>query len=230
MNWADNGQKLLGVSQPEDILAAMNDGLSLQGIASSNYYIHCTKAERVDISNVPPDVYGLQLNNYAPPKHVDAKVGASISNLQTNFNIFHSCSPPGFILNECYDNAEIVYRLVKHLSDIKAVRIKYPVQIAFGYFCNKIPFGTQVGDKVIEHHNVWLHSWHVWNYVEKLLVDTSMFTHGGLLRPGGNVTSWGSSQEHVFVYPPNSMQYCGVAFSDFGKFKETFSQVIGFRT
>jgi len=229
MNWSYNGEKLLGVSQPEEILSAMNVGLSLQGIEGSHYYIHCVEADRLDISNVPPDVYGLQLNNYVAPMHIDAKIRSSFSGLQTNLDIFHNCSPPCFRLNECYGNAEIVYQLVKYLSDIKAMKIKYPVQVVLGYFSSKIPFGTQIGDKIIENHNVWLHSWHVWNYVEKLLVDMSMFKHGGMLPPGGNVTSWGSSKEHVVINPPSGIQYCGVAFADYSKFKEVFSRTIGFR-
>jgi len=208
----------------------MNDGQSLQAIESSAFYIHCAKTDRLDISNVPRDIYALQLHNYAAPMHFDAKTRSLFLGLQTKLDIFHNGPSPSFKLNECYENAENVYRLVKHLSDIKATKMKYPVQVVLGYFSSKIPFGTQIGDKIIQNHNVWHHNWHVWNYVEKLLVDMSIFKHGGLLPPGGNVTSWGSSKEHVMINPPNGMQYCGVAFADYSKFKEVFSQTIGFRS
>jgi hypothetical protein len=237
MNWNDtHGKKLSGVAQAEAITAALNNGLISQDI-NNRYYIKSNETEEIHISTVPSTIYNIsQLRKYIPPKKIKYDIISLLDNLKENIDVLQNYSYPdatsfnddkAFKLNNCYSNSGQIFHLVQHLSNIKAIRLKKPVQIVFGYICNKIPFGTQIGDAVIENHNIWLHDWHVWNYIEDVLVDMSMFNNGGLLNPNGNVTSWGSSQDHVFIYPPNKMQYWGVAFTDYNRFNEIFADILG---
>lgn len=189
------------------------------------------------ITNIPLAVYdALQFREYFPPEQVDSGIMALVSNLQENLNIVHRTHPDSidskfFQPNQCYDTSANVFHIVQHLSYIKAIRLAQPVQIVLGYFCYEIPFGTQIGEYVIENTSVRVHDWHVWNYVESILVDMSMFKNGVLLGPGARgPLSWGVSQDHIFINPPSGMRYHGSAFTDYGKFNEAFSKLIGFRT
>lgn len=239
MNWTDNNSgKLFGVSRAEEITEALNYGLSLQGI-NNRYYIKSVDTDGIHISTVPSGIYEIpRLNKYMHPKQVSHNLKSLIENLQENINLLQNFPVPAsasfsdekvFKLNDCYHNSAHLFHLVQHLSNIKAIRLTKPVQIAFGYVCNKVPFGTQIGNKVIESHIIYLHDWHVWNYIENVLVDLSMFNNGGLINPHGNFTTWGTSQDHVFIFPPNNMQYWGVAFTDYIRFNELFSDILGIK-
>ena len=114
-------------------------------------------------------------------------------------------------------------------GNIKVIKISQPVQIVLGYLMRKIPFGTQIGNTVIENNSIWLQDWHIWNYVEKILVDMTAFKNGNLLPPDGSITSWGTSEDHIFIFPPKGVEYWGVGFENVEQFNKVVAQVIGFK-
>ena len=237
MNWSDhNNQKLSGVSEPKIITEVLNESLQAQGIMGSKYYLYSAGTDKLIISTVPSTIYDkLKPIKYIAPKRVDNILKSKILNLQENFNILHNNHPDAapkfangkvFQLNQCHYNSTGVFHLVRRLVDIKAIRVSKPTHIVLGYIARRIPFGTQVGSYVIENNSVWLHDWHVWNYIENILVDMSMFINGSLLPPDSNIASWGESQDHVFIYPPKGLEYWGIAYSNYNKFTKDFSQFI----
>jgi hypothetical protein len=240
MKWLDhNGKKLSALSQPGEIIEELNRGAVAQGIISNRYYFHSEQSGKAVISNVPSDIYKkLKPRKYFTPENVSSHILSLVLNLKENINIFHNNDPDAatgfadgkvFQLNQCHHNSTGMFFLIEHLASIKVIKINQPVQIVLGYFARKIPFGTQTGNTVIENNLIWVHDWHIWNYVEKVLVDMSVFKNGNLLPPDGNITSWGTSEDHVFVFPPKGMEYWGVTFENLDQFNKVVKQVIGFK-
>lgn len=238
MKWSDhNGKKLSALSQPSAIIEVLNRGAVAQGIMSSRYYLHSEQSGKTVISNVPSDIYKkLEPRKYFAPENVSSHIQSLMLNLKENINILHNNYPDSatrfadgktFQLNQCHHNSTGMFFLIGHCASIKVIKINQPVQIVLGYIARKIPFGTQIGNTVIENNSIWLHDWHIWNYVEKILVDMSVFKNGNLLPPDGNITSWGTSEDHVFVFPPKGMEYWGVAFENIDQFNKVVKQVIG---
>ncbi|HCE68985.1 MAG: hypothetical protein A2X82_05220 [Geobacteraceae bacterium GWC2_55_20] len=238
MKWSSNdGEKLVGVSTAAQITEALNHGASLQGIRGSYYLKQLDCPTQIHVSNAPNEIFELfPLRMYSPPKEVTAKVKSLLSNLQENIDIFQNYpldpsdpdfSQKPFRLNECYHNSVNLFHMVRHLDTIKAIKLTKPVKIVLGHVSSKIPFGTKVGNAVIESDSVWLHDWHVWNYVENVLIDMSMFKHGGIIPPDDSVTSWGKAQDHIFAYPPNNLKYYGVSFSTLSEFNNVFGKIFG---
>ena len=240
MKWSDhNGKKLSALSHPAEIIKELNSGAVAQGIMSNRYYLHSEQFGKTIISNVPSAIYEkLEPSKYFAPENISSDIESLVLNLKENINILHNNHPDAatrfadgkvFQLNKCYHNSTGIFFLIDHLASIKAIKINQQVQIVLGYFARKIPFGTQIGNTVIENNSIWLHDWHIWNYIQKILVDMSVFKNGGLLPPDGNITSWGTSEDHVFVYPSKGMEYWGVAFENLDQFNEVVEQVIGFK-
>lgn len=240
MKWADhNGKKLSALTQPIEIIEELNRGATALGIISNQYYLHSEQPGKTVISNVSSDIYKkLEPRKYCAPQNVSSHILSLVLNLKDNINIFHNNDPYAatrfadgkvFQLNQCYHNSTEMFFLIEHLSSIKVIKINQPVQIVLGYFARKIPFGTQTGNTIIENNSIWVHDWHIWNYVEKILVDMSVFKNGGLLPPDGYITSWGTSEDHVFVIPPKGMEYWGVTFDNLGRLNKVVEQVIGFK-
>ena len=240
MNWSDhNGKKLSALSKPSEIIDELNRCAIAQGIMSNRYSLHSEESGKTVISNVPSDIYKkLEPRRYFGPENVNPQILSLVLNLQDNINILHNNHPDAatefadgkvFQLNQCHHNSTAIFFLIKHLASIKVIEINQPVQIVLGYFMRKIPFGTQIGNTVIENNSIWLQDWHIWNYVEKILVDMTAFKNGNLLPPDGNITSWGTSEDHVFVFPPKGVEYWGVGFENIEQFNKVVAQVIGFK-
>src|SRR6185369_8405007 len=186
MKWSSNDrEKLVGVSTAAQITEALNHGAALQGVRSRYYLKDLDYPTGIHVSNAPNGIFELSpLRNYSPPTEVTAKVKSLLLNLQDNIDIFQNYpldprdpdfSQKPFQLNECYHNSINLFHLVRHLNAINAIKLSKPVKIVLGHVSSKIPFGTKVGNAVIESDLVWLHDWHVWNYVENVLIDVSMF-------------------------------------------------------
>ncbi len=240
MKWSDhNGKKLSALSQPCEIIEELNRCAIAQGIMSNRYSLHSEQSGKTVISNVPSDIYEkLEPRRYSAPENLGPHILSLVLNLKDMINILHNNHPDAatrfedgkvFQLNQCHHNSTGTFSLIEHLASTKVIKINQPVEIVLGYFVRKIPFGTQIGNTVIEDNSIWLHDWHIWNYVEKILVDMSVFKNGNLLPPDGNITSWGTSEDHVFVFPPKGMEYWGVAFENLDQFNKVVKQVIGFK-
>lgn len=239
MDWSNHkNQKLSDISEPEMIKNVLNKELQAQGIVNSEYYLYYSDTDKSIISNVPSAIYDkLKPIKYFAPRLLSNKLKSKILNLQENINILHNNHPDAatkfangkiFQLSQCHHNSTGIFHFVHQLAGIKALRVSKPIQIVLGYIARKIPFRTQVGSFIIENNTICLHDWHVWNYIENILVDMSMFKNGGLLPPDGNITSWGVSQDHIFIYPPKNIEYWGIAYNNYANFTKDFSQFIGF--
>ncbi|TYT75680.1 hypothetical protein [Desulfobotulus mexicanus] len=123
-----------------------------------------------------------------------------------------------FQLNECHSNSEHLFNILKYLQKQKLVSKKDKVEIVFGYISMLIPFGTLVGNVMVECEHVILHEWHVWNYMNGCLIDLSLFHQGLSIDINAQISSWGKAQDHVFIMPPPNVAYLGRAFSDIHKF------------
>lgn len=234
MKWSINGQELHAISRPTEIVETLNLCAAERQISGGKYYLLSEQNEKTIISNVPRLLYdNVKLKKYKPPSKINRKIKRSVENLQTNIDILHNNHPDAsdmfedgkvFQFNQCYHNSTGVFHLTKHLDSIQAVRPKCQVEIVLGYFTSKIPFGTNIADKVVESDSILLHDWHVWNYVNNILVDLSLFKNGNLTGIDNHVTSWGEAKDHVFIYPPRGIGYWGIDYSNYTIFNKEFYQ------
>lgn len=237
MNLLDlNKQEFSVVSAPDKITELMNKNALLQGV-KDNYYLYSIGLDKAIISNVPSAIYSkLKPVEYIAPTKISSNLQSIVLSLQESINILHNNPDAAdrfsngkvFQLNQCHHNSTGIFRLVHHLKNIKILKLKKPIHIVLGYIVRKIPSGVQVENYIIENNSIRVHEWHIWNYVENILVDMSMFTHGGLLPYGEQITSWGTAQDHVFIYPPKGLEYWGTAYNNYDQFTKNFSQFVGF--
>jgi hypothetical protein len=174
MKWVDlNGKKLSVLSQVGEIIKELNRATLAQGIMSNTpYFLHSEQRGSTIISNVPSDIYEkLKPNQYFPPENIEPHVKLLLSNLTKNIDTFQNIDKKWFQLNQCYFNSTSIFGLIEHLASIKMIRISSSFQIVLGYFARKMPFGSQLGNFVIENNSIWLHDWHIWNYVDRMLID-----------------------------------------------------------
>lgn len=231
MKWVDhNGEKLSALSQAGEIIKELNRGALVQGIMSTPYFLHAEQRGRTIISNVPSDIYEkLEPSQYLPPENIESHIKSLLSNLMGQIDTFQNIGKEWFQLNQCHLNSISIFDLIEHLASIKINKLAHSAQIILGYVARKIPFGTQVGNFVIENNSIWLHDWHIWNYVEKILIDVTLFKNGNLIPIDGNITSWGAAEDHVFIFPPQGTEYWGAPFENKEKFNQIVGQIIGFQ-
>jgi hypothetical protein len=88
------------------------------------------------------------------------------SSLKENINILHNNYPDAadrfedgkvFQLNQCYHSGSGVFYPCQHLTTIGAIKKNCLLQIVFGYVVRKTPFGSQLGNTVIENNSIWSH-------------------------------------------------------------------------
>jgi hypothetical protein len=82
-----------------------------------------------------------------------------------------------------------------------------------------MPGGTVIGDIVVQNNLLYVHDWHVWNYIDNFLIDLSIFKYGNLIRLDSDIRSWGKASDHVFVHPPPGAEYFGNAYDDMKTFE-----------
>lgn len=222
------------LSQPEDVVDALNKYITIRKISSTKYYLKLKGSKENIISNVPEKICtDLKINKFSLSK-INRKTKLLIYNLQDNIDIFHRShagnlsSGDVFRLNECHHNSTAIFHLCTHLKNIEILKKNCPIQIVLGYVSRKIPFGTQFEDTIIESSLICIHDWHVWNYVNGSLVDVTLFANGNLLPVDCELMYWGESRSHVFIYPPEGIEYYGMAFDDLKQFNESFERTIGF--
>jgi hypothetical protein len=229
MNSLNDTQKFVNTSSPEEILEALNQRLSLQKISSHEYYIINRNDKSCVITNVPKTLYDkVELRKYEVPANIDRDANAVITLLKKNikqyyrntneFDGFADGKP--FQLNQCFHNSKGVYYIVNKIKNTMSLRNE--PKIVLGYVVNKSPSGLVIDDKVIKSDSITLIDWHVWNYIENLLVDITGFSTDGKIKFANNFITWGKVEDHVFINPPDEMEYCGIDFSNFNKFSKEF--------
>jgi hypothetical protein len=227
MRWSNNPQRLYGTSDVSEIVDSLNCCAGKRDVQGPRYYLLSLKNNPPRISNVPPLIYEKETTKkYSAPK-MSAKIIRFIEHLQKNIDIVQNGDPfePGtnekedaFTLNDCYKNSKRLFQLVKHLYKIKIIPKKYKVKIVLGYIVSRIPLGTNIGNIVVENDLLFLHDWHIWNYINNFLIDLSLFKDGNLIAPNRSITSWGDAKSHVFITPPNGIEYFGKFYTDLGGF------------
>jgi len=181
------------------------------------------------ISNVPTLIYEKEnAKQYITPLKANRTM-RFIEFLQSNIDIAQNSevSDPGapekgesFQPNQCYNNSRNLFQLVKYLESIGVIPKKYKIKIVLGYIASKIPFGTIIGDIVVENESLTLHDWHIWNYIDNILIDLSLFQGGNLLSFDSEMPSWGEAKDHVFITPPSGIAYFGRTYTDFARFDD----------
>ncbi|MCX5827665.1 MAG: hypothetical protein NTV58_06655 [Deltaproteobacteria bacterium] len=229
MEWPSDGGKLHGTSDPAEIIAVLNLSAKEKVSSGIEYYLLSENRDVSIISNVPPSIYENEdLKKYPEPSRETKLQTLLIKDLQDNIDIMQSEFDATdryengkiFQLNQCFFNSQGMFHLVNHLSNIGIIKPKPRIKIVLGFMVSRIPFGTNIGDIVIENTLLLLHDWHVWNYVNDILVDLTIFKHGNLVGLDCNVTSWGSAKDHVFVHPPHGIEYCGAAYDAMDTFEK----------
>jgi hypothetical protein len=227
MRWTNDTKQLHGTSDPNKIVETLILCAEERKVAGPRYRLLSQKSDLPIISNVPPLIYEKEkLKKYITPLKSN-RIIKFIAHLQSNIDIVQnsdSLEPStlekgeSFQLNQCYNNSKRLFQLVKYLKKIKVIPKKHKVQIVLGHIVSEIPFGTNIGDIVVENDSLILHDWHIWNYINNVLIDLSLFQDGNLLSFNSKMPSWGDTKDHVFITPPNGIAYFGKAYTDLGRF------------
>lgn len=229
MNSSNATQELVEIRSPEEILEALNLRISLQKTSSHEYYIINRNDRSCVITNVPKTLYDkVELRKYEAPSNIDRDANAVIALLKSKIKQYYRNSKgfdefangKAFQLNQFFHNSKGVYYIVNQLK--KTMSLRTEPKIVLGYVVNKRPSGLVIDDKVIKSGSITLIDWHVWNLLENLLVDISGFSNDGKIRFANNFTSWGKVDDHVFINPPDEMEYWGVSYSNFNQFSKEF--------
>jgi hypothetical protein len=229
MNWSVNGKELRDASDHAEIVTALNLCAKAKVANKTPYYLLPDHSDTHTISNVPPCIYEKEaLNKYVAPLNESIShqfvVGLQncIDMVQDEFNKSNRCEY--FQLNQCFFNSRELFGFVNHLSKIGAIKPNPNIKIVLGYKASKIPCGTVIGDVVIQNNLLYLHDWHVWNYLDNFLIDLSIFKYGNLIRLDSDIHSWGKANDHVFIHPPHGAEYFGNAYDDMKIFDTLISK------
>jgi hypothetical protein len=229
MNWSVNGKELLDTFDPADIVAALNLCAKVKVANETPYYLLPNNSDTYTISNVPPNIYEKEdIKKYVTPSkessfpHFIAGLQNCIDMVQEEFN--KTNGGEYFKLNQCFFNSRELFWFVKYLSTIGAIKPNPNIKIVLGYKTSKIPGGTVIGDVVVQNNLLYLHDWHVWNYLENFLIDISVFKNGNLVGLNSDIQSWGKAKEHVFVHAPPGGEYFGNAYDDMNAFEMIISE------
>lgn len=227
------------LSDPEEIAAEMNNQAVQHGFPSHPYYLLSENNTKAVISNAPKPIYNeLKLRKYIPPKRINRNTTEFINYLLECIDLVQNSNPMGqpqftdgkeFQLNQCHHNSSSLFKMIYHLKDRGYIPSTTKIKIVFGYISRKVPYGSQVGNLGIVNNSLWVHDWHIWNYVNDIIFDMTLFSHGNIHPPEGNTVSWGKAEDHVVTFPPKCLDYEGCIFSELNKFNEIVGTVIGFR-
>ena len=229
MNSSNATQELVEIRSPEEILEALNLRISLQKISSHEYYIINRNDKNCVITNVPKTLYDkVELRKYEVPSNIGRDANTVITLLKSKIKQYYRNSKgfdefangKAFQLNQSFHNSKGAYYIVNQLK--KTMSLRTEPKIVLGYVVNKSPSGLVIDDKVIKSDSITLIDWHVWNYLENLLVDISGFSNDGKIKFANNFTTWGKVEDHVFINPPDEMEYWGVSYSNFNQFSKEF--------
>ena len=225
--------KFYGISTPEEIAYTINLGVENLEINGNKYRHHTDYNDRIIISNVPSNLYLKKLTRYIPPVKIENKnkkiarfLINEINNLQKTEKYYSSRSPDGKIFqnNQCYFNSGDFFLHLWEKNIGKHFKVSSPVKMAYGYISRTLPKGISIDNKVIEIDNVVLHDWHVWNYYNNFLVDITIFKNGNIIPFKNEHLLWGKAEDHVFIKPPNGIDYYGIEFGDIFEFERSFKR------
>lgn len=210
------------ISTAEELIEELKIVQKNQKIKTFDYYL--SEEDDNIITNVPKKLYRKELKKYIPPLEIDNNF---VNLLKQNINLFHDYpETESFQLNRCFENSENIFEFLKQLDNNQNFNIICPVKIVYGYFSRKTPLNTVINGKVLIKEFI-LHDWHVWNYINKFIIDVSLLKTGTFLNINSNTpTSWKNADDHVFVKNSDNIEYYGAEFDnrrDFvNDFRKTF--------
>lgn len=235
-----NGNDVIVLSDPKEIAAEMNRQAIQYGLPLDYpYYLLSEENTKSIISNVPKPIYKeLKLREYIPPKRINKNTKELMDYLLESIDLLHNSDPvgqsqfadgKGFQLNQCHHNSSSLFKLVYYLKNRDYISSNTKIKIVLGYISRKVPFRSLIGSLGIENDSLWVHEWHIWNYVNSILIDMTLFFHGNILPPESEIACWGKAEDHIVIFPPQSIEYRGCVFSDFNNFNRIVERIIGFR-
>lgn len=177
------------------------------------------------ITNVPTAIYNNPgLRKYTPPNgELSSNNKHFISFLHQGFDFFHRNHPEAhlryedgkiFHYNKCYDNSLGGYFCLLNLATNNNLPITDPICICFGFLSRKVLPGATLGNAVINVPNMIVHDWHVWNKINRIIIDLSITKNGGVFALGAKEQKWERAEDHVFKHPPENTTYYGIDFDD----------------
>jgi len=204
-----------------DILNAYNECLGLENIDTQTSYILKDSEEGLVISNVPHELYEKKLKKYNGTDYLNA-VNEKIANLiKKNIDYFQKSNGQNvFNLNKCFENSTIIFDSLKLINESEN-GIHEGVKIAYGFVSRKIPINTDFNNKIISRDNIFIHDWHVWNYINNFIVDVTLLKNGPVIEIHKKV-EWGAADDHVFLTTPENTNYYGIEFENYDEFVKDF--------
>jgi hypothetical protein len=230
MHWTSHTKQLHGTADPNRIIEALMLCTNEKNLTGPRYRLLSQESGITVISNVPTLIYEKEdPKKYITPFKVNSNTIRFIEFLQSNIDRLQNSEVfdpsalkkgESFRPNQCYNNSKNLFQFVKYLIATDIIPKKYKIKIILGYITSKIPFGTNIGDIVVENDSLTLHDWHIWNYIDNILIDLSLFQGGNLFSFDSDIPSWGKAKDHVFITPPNGIAYFGRIYNDLAIFND----------
>lgn len=194
------------LTEPKEIL----DHFQKYSPKGREYYLYDTHV----ISNVPIRFYDEQnIFAYQNPQKLSDEQTNLIQTIKEVIDCIHSVVP--LKLGNCFDNSSIIFDGLRQIQNLKL-----DTKLVFGIYSHKVPISESQDGYIFDNDQIRVHDWHVWNYVNSLLVDTT------ILRKQHSITTfvnnWGNSEDHVFGFTNHDDQYRGISFDDYEKFELYF--------
>ncbi len=186
-----------------------------------NYYLLGSNV----ISNLPKTFYDQKgVIEYQPPSLVSDGNIILFSSIKQNLDLLNAENlVPNFQLNKCFENSSMAFHYLSQLNGEKDFGVTSQVKIVFGVYSHSIPLSQTQDGTVLNNQEIKIHDWHVWNYINGLLIDTTVIKNSDKITYFP--TGWGAAEDHIFIHPNVGDVYNGIEFDDYNKFEEYFKQL-----
>lgn len=204
----------------------LNDESSKLGIVRTEHKAYKKSDGTYYISDCPKSLYKNSILKYTTPLIVGQEIKDNIQVAKRVLDSVHNNSLPGkFCLNKCFENSELVF---DSLSDFYAKNSisNVSVGIVHGFQSHKIPLNRLIENTINGLESIEVHNWHVWNYVNDVLIDVSIFRKGLLLSQDDYVPSqWSKMDDYSCIYPAPNLEYYGAEFKNKDEFIRVFQMI-----
>jgi hypothetical protein len=210
------------LAQPIEILEYYNQNAAFKNL----YRLHIDDLGRNIITNLPPVFYNEKsFEDYEVPTNISAEDVAFIEQTKTYFDKIQEINGGSlFQLNACFENSVTVFRLLETLDSSPGIKITSPVKLVMGIYEQQYGiFDFENGFK-IDHTNVVIHDFHVWNLINNILIDVSVLKMN--TAPERPDQDWMKANDHIYIYPKSGCKYIGRAFTDLGAWEVYYKNLM----
>ncbi|MFA5923833.1 MAG: hypothetical protein WC856_21490 [Methylococcaceae bacterium] len=224
------------VTKVEDLLVEINENVKNLGVSDEcKYKLKSSNNDEIIITNVPMYLQqNHRLQGYDPSDFVRDDVERYIAFLhgtldfvQDTFSEYDSSGIEikPFRLNQCTHNSTGVYHTCMQLENQGNVKFIKSPNIVLGCIRRHVPALSQFNNLLINMENIYIEDWHVWNYVDGMLVDATLFINNETELRFSPCNNWGKASDHVFYNVPKYLEYKGIPYENIEDFNHDINDI-----